>query len=108
MDGSLPLGFQHTWQALLTWFTNHEVLLIFLAILLEESGIPMPLPADLAMALAGHRVAQGRMSLWEAFLIGQTATLAGSSVLYWVGRRGGRPLLFRYGSLLRIRAHRLW
>lgn len=107
MDGSLPLGLHHTWQAVLAWFSTHESLLIFLAILFEESGIPMPLPADLAMALAGHRVAQGRMSLWEAFLIGQTATLAGSSVLYWVGRRGGRPLLFRYGSLLHINAHRL-
>ena len=107
MDGSLSFGLHHAWQAVLTWFSDHETLLIFLAILFEESGIPMPLPADLAMALAGHRVAQGRMSLWEAFLIGQTATLAGSSILYWVGRRGGRPLLFRYGSLLRIKAHRL-
>jgi membrane protein DedA with SNARE-associated domain len=107
VDGSLPLDLHHTWQAVLTWFSAHESLLIFLAILFEESGIPMPLPADLAMALAGHRVAQGRMSLLEAFLIGQGATLAGSSILYWVGRRGGRPLLFRYGSLLRIKAHRL-
>jgi membrane protein DedA with SNARE-associated domain len=47
------------------------------------------------------------MSLLQAFLIGQSATLAGSSILYWVGRRGGRPLLFRYGSLLHISAHRL-
>jgi len=107
VDGSLPIDLHHTWQTVLTWFSHHEALLIFLAILFEESGIPMPLPADLAMALAGHRVAQGRMSLLEAFLIGQSATLAGSSILYWVGRRGGRPLLFRYGSLLRINAHRL-
>jgi len=47
------------------------------------------------------------MTLIEAFIIGQTATLSGSSILYWVGRRGGRPLLFRYGSILHISAHRL-
>ncbi|MBI3970542.1 MAG: DedA family protein [Chloroflexi bacterium] len=107
MNGDLPFGFQQTWQVVLAWLTHHESLLIFLAIFVEESGIPMPLPADAAMALAGYRVAQGRMSLLEAFLIGQVATLAGSSVLYWVGRRGGRPLLFRYGRLMRLNAHRL-
>ena len=107
MHGDLPLGVQHTGQALLAWFTQHEALLIFVAILLEESGIPMPIPADIAMALAGYRVAQGKMGLLEAFLIGQSATLIGSSILYWVGRRGGRPLLFRYGKLLHLSAHRI-
>lgn len=97
----------HAWEAALAWFAEHEALLIFLAILLEECGIPMPMPADLAMALAGYRVAQGQMSLLQAFIIGQAATLIGSSVLYWVGRRGGRALLFRYGRLLHLNAHRI-
>jgi membrane protein DedA with SNARE-associated domain len=107
VNGDLAFGLNAAWQVVLAWFTRHESLLIFMAILLEESGIPMPLPADIAMALAGYRVAQGRMTLLEAFLIGQIATLVGSSILYWVGRRGGRPLLFRYGKLLRLNAHRL-
>ncbi len=107
MENTVALGLQHTGQLVLAWFAEHEPLLIFLAILFEESGIPMPLPADLAMALAGYRVAQGKMTLWEAFLIGQSATLIGSSILYWVGRRGGRPLLFRYGKLLHLSGHRL-
>ena len=70
-----------SWQAVLAWLNAHETLFIFLAILLEESGIPMPLPADIAMALAGYRVAQGQMSILEAFAIGQVATLTGSSLL---------------------------
>ena len=94
-------------QQVLAWLSEHDALLLFLAILFEESGIPMPLPADVAMAIAGHRVAQGQMHLHEAFLIGQVATLLGSSVLYWVGRRGGRPLLHRYGRLLRLTPERI-
>jgi membrane protein DedA with SNARE-associated domain len=86
---------------------GHEVLFIFLAILLEESGVPMPLPADVAMALAGYRVAQGQLSLLEAFMIGQSATLIGSSILYWAGRRGGRPFLARYGRFLFLKPERL-
>lgn len=91
----------------MAWLNSHEALFIFLAILLEESGIPMPIPADIAMALAGYRVAQGQMSLLEAFLIGQSATLIGSSILYWAGRRGGRPLLARYGRFLFLSPERL-
>ena len=91
----------------MAWLNSHEALFIFLAILLEESGIPMPIPADIAMALAGYRVAQGQMSLLEAFMIGQSATLIGSSILYWAGRRGGRPLLARYGRFLFLNAERL-
>ena len=96
-----------SWQAVLAWLNAHESLFIFLAILLEESGIPMPLPADIAMALAGYRVAQGQMSILEAFAIGQVATLTGSSLLFWVGRRGGRPLLARYGKYLFLNPERL-
>lgn len=107
MQGDLLYSLQHTWQAVLTWLAQHETLLIFLAILLEESGVPMPIPADIAMALAGYRVAQGEMSLLQAFMIGQTATLIGSSILYWAGYRGGRPLLFRYGKLLHLSSHRI-
>ncbi|HEU5318030.1 MAG TPA: DedA family protein [Chloroflexota bacterium] len=94
-------------QEALRWLAAHEALLVFLAIFFEECGIPMPLPADVAMAVAGHAVAQGRMRLLDAFLIGQSATLAGSSVLYWAGRRGGRSLLLRYGRLLRLGPERI-
>ena len=103
----MPPTLQSIWNAALAWLNSHEVLFIFLAILLEESGIPMPIPADIAMALAGYRVAQGQLSLLEAFMIGQSATLIGSSILYWAGRRGGRPLLARYGRFLFLKPERL-
>ena len=103
----VPPTLQSIWNAALAWLNGHEALFIFLAILLEESGIPMPIPADIAMALAGYRVAQGQMTLFEAFLIGQSATLIGSSILYWAGRRGGRPLLARYGRFLFLSPDRL-
>ena len=103
----VPPTLQSIWNAALAWLNSHEVLFIFLAILLEESGIPMPIPADIAMALAGYRVAQGQLSLLEAFMIGQSATLIGSSILYWAGRRGGRPLLARYGRFLFLKPERL-
>jgi membrane-associated protein len=107
VQSGLSSEFQYAWSIVLEWFARHETLLIFFAILLEEAGIPMPLPADLAMALAGFRVAQGQMHVLQAFFIGQSATLIGSSLLYWIGRRGGRVLLFRYGKLLHLTPRRI-
>ncbi|HEX2186021.1 MAG TPA: DedA family protein, partial [Chloroflexota bacterium] len=97
-------GWLLSWAA---WAAEHESLILFLVIFCEESGVPMPIPADVLMAMAGHRVAQGHMSVLEAFLIGQSATLLGSSILYWVARRAGRPLLFRYSRWLRLHPERL-
>ncbi len=75
---------------------------IFLWLFIEETGFPLPLPGDLAMLLAGYRVAQGHMNLiWALFLL-EVATLLGGSVLYWLGARGGRPLLHRYGRYVRL------
>jgi membrane protein DedA with SNARE-associated domain len=42
------------------------------------------------------------MIWWEALLCGVLATIIGSCILYNVGRRGGRPLLRRYGRYLHL------
>src|SRR5688500_12812213 len=75
---------------------------IFFWLLIEETGFPLPLPGDVAVMLAGYQVSQGKMSLiWALFLL-EAATLLGGSALYWLGARGGRPLLHRYGRYVRL------
>ena len=60
---------------------------LFVWLFIEETGFPLPLPGDLAMLLAGTRVAQGKMNLiWALFLL-EVATLLGGSALYWLGAR---------------------
>jgi membrane protein DedA with SNARE-associated domain len=95
------------WRDVLAWLAAHDALVLFLMVFAEESGVPMPVPSDVAVLVAGHRVRLGHMSLPAVFLIGETATLLGASVLYWAGRRAGRPLLYRYGELLRLSPRRL-
>ena len=107
MPGEPSVSAEQAWGGALAWLVAHQELVLFLAVLFEECGVPMPIPADLAVAMAGHRVARGQMRLLDAFLILQAATLLGSSALYWAGYRGGRPLLFRYGRLLHLAPHRL-
>jgi membrane protein DedA with SNARE-associated domain len=80
---------------------------IFLLVLLEETGLPLPTPGDLVMLLAGSRAAQGKMHLLWVLLLIETATILGASMLYWLAARGGRPLLYRYGRYIGLDRSRL-
>jgi membrane protein DedA with SNARE-associated domain len=85
----------------------HAQLALFLWLLLEEAGLPMPIPGDLVVLAAGARVGTGQMNLAVAVVLVEAATLLGASCLYWVARRGGRGVLYRYGKYLHLDAHRL-
>ena len=80
---------------------------VFLWLLIEETGFPLPLPGDMAMLIAGYRVAQGKMHPVWALALLELATLIGGSALYWLGARGGRPLLYRYGRFIRLERAKL-
>ncbi len=75
---------------------------IFLVYLLEEAGLPLPLPGDLVLIWAGFRIAQGQSNLLVVLLLVELAILIGASTLFWLSAKGGRPLLVRYGRFLHI------
>jgi membrane protein DedA with SNARE-associated domain len=97
-----------TLSATLLWFIEEwgEVA-IFLIFLLEEAGVPLPLPGDLALVWAGYLVATGQSLFIVLLLVVQAATLIGASALYALARRGGRPLVARYGRYLHLDEARL-
>lgn len=86
------------------WFLlqHYDMAALFGLLTVEEAGVPIPIPGDIIMIYAGYRVHLGLMLWYEALLAGVLATLIGSCVLYHVGRRGGRPLLIRYGGYLHL------
>ena len=94
-------------ERMLRLLDQYDELAIFLWLLIEETGFPLPLPGDLAMVLAGHRVGEGKMHAAWALVLLESATLIGGSILYWLGVRGGRPLLQRYGRYVRLDRARL-
>src|SRR4051794_7842545 len=97
-----------TLSAALLWFLEEwGEAAIFVVLLLEEAGVPLPLPADLALLWEGSRVASGRRLFVVALLVVEVATAIGASILYWLARRGGRPLLLRYGRFLHLDAGKL-
>jgi membrane protein DedA with SNARE-associated domain len=60
----------------------------------------IPIPSEVIMPLAGDALAH---SQWDLIILATVASLAsnlGSIPAYWVGARGGRPMVERYGSFL--------
>lgn len=80
---------------------------LFLLLLIEEMGVPLPLPGDIVIMFAGYRASSGQMSLLVAAVTVVVAVQLGSTILYALSRKLGRTILFRYGKLVRLDQERL-
>lgn len=81
---------------------RHSAAAILLAVFLEELGMPMPIPTDLLIMFAGATHAR-TFSLFIGWVIMLSlVSVLGASGLYAVVRRGGRPLVERYGRYIHL------
>lgn len=83
-------------------------LLAVLTVFVQEAGVPLPLPVGGVLLYLGYRAtAQPLILLAITVLIIELATVLGASAKYWIGLKGGRPLLHSYGRYVRLREERL-
>jgi membrane protein DedA with SNARE-associated domain len=83
-------------------------LLAVLTVFVQEAGVPLPLPVGGVLLYLGYRAtAQPLILLAVTVLIIELATVLGASAKYWIGLKGGRPLLHSYGRYVRLREERL-
>jgi len=73
---------------------------VFVAMTLESACIPIP--SEVIMPFAGFAVFEGKMTLWGITIVGVLGNLTGSLISYYVGLKGGRPLLEKYGKYIFI------
>jgi membrane protein DedA with SNARE-associated domain len=78
---------------------------IVLMMAIESACIP--LPSEVIMPFSGSLVARGRFELNLVAIAGAIGCLLGSYVAYFVGARGGRRFLERYGRWVLIAPHEL-
>jgi membrane-associated protein len=69
---------------------------LFAVILVEEAGVPLPLPGDLFIAAMGFLAHAGRASFAPTAAVVTVATVLGAGVLYLLSRHAGRPLIVRF------------
>lgn len=91
----------------LSLYATHEAIGLFLFLLIEEAGVPLLFPGDVLIIAAGARPARTIDGALLVLVAAVLASTTGSSFLYFLARRGGRPLLQRYGRFLHISEKRL-
>lgn len=95
-------------DALLNFFNVNKLPALFVLLLLEEAGIPIPIPGDTLILLAGTQT--HTKLLREGILVVLVscgATILGSSALFGIMRKGGRPFLLKYGRYIRLSPERV-
>ncbi len=72
---------------------------------IESANIP--LPSEVIMPFAGYLVYTGELNLWLVSIAGGIGCTIGSAFSWWIGKKGGRPLVERYGRYVLLSAHDL-
>jgi membrane protein DedA with SNARE-associated domain len=78
-----------------------------IVVLMAIESANIPLPSEIIMPFAGFLADQGRFTIFGVALAGALGCTLGSALSYWVGMKGGRPLIERYGKYVLISHHDL-
>lgn len=79
---------------------------VALGLLLENMGVPVPGETILILAsVVAYN--HGELRLPWIIVVGTIAATAGDNTGYWIGRKGGRPLLERWKRFFRVKAEHI-
>jgi membrane protein DedA with SNARE-associated domain len=87
--------------AYLVQFVTHVIDMGGYAGIMALTGINsagIPIPSEIILPFSGYLVYLGRFNLLWVATAGAVGCNLGSAVAYWIGARGGRPLVERYGK----------
>lgn len=74
---------------------------VFALMTLESAALPVP--SEVVMPFAGYLAYQGVFNLFLISIVGAAGCTAGSIISYYIGLKGGRPLIERYGKYFFIK-----
>jgi membrane protein DedA with SNARE-associated domain len=79
---------------------DYGLLFLFGIVCLESAGLW--LPGETALIAAGVYASKGHLSIAGVIAVAAAAAILGDNIGYWLGREGGRRLLYRYALLQRF------
>src|SRR5918998_874528 len=89
-------------DVMLTSLAKHSFGAILLVVLIEEVGIPLPIPSDFLVIFAGTMTDRSLPRLVLFYLALTMSSGVGASGLYALVRRGGRPLVEHFGRYVHL------
>lgn len=84
---------------------RYGYLSIFIGILLENLGIPIP--GETITLAGGYLSGAGELNYWFVWGSATAGAILGGNIGYWLGRWGGWPLLVKVSKLFRFREEHL-
>jgi membrane protein DedA with SNARE-associated domain len=81
---------------------EHQYVLLFFVVAIEEAGIPLPAPTDVVIAYYGYRARGDFPELAQVVLLCALASTAGTLVPYFLARRFGPTIAHRLASWIDV------
>jgi membrane protein DedA with SNARE-associated domain len=96
-DLEMP-DFAHHLTRLLQSYTYPVLLLL---VLMESLGVP--LPGEIALVTAAAYASSGHISIAIVIVLAAVGAIVGGMLGYWIGLKGGLPLVTKYGGYIGVR-----
>jgi membrane protein DedA with SNARE-associated domain len=99
---------QHVFESLIDWYASYGYPVLFLGVLLENAGCPVPgESAVLVASFLASPAGGARLHLGWIIAIAFLAAVLGDNLGYWLGRRFARPPILAGRSFLLLTPARL-
>lgn len=83
-----------------TWVATYGYFVVFLVVMAESAGVP--LPGETSLLVASALAATGKLWLPGVIAAAALGAIVGDTCGYWIGRTSGLALLRKHGRLLRF------
>src|ERR1700676_5309548 len=89
-------------HAMRIFLQQHQSSGLFLVIFLEELGVPLPAPGDVAIMYGGHLTTTGAIPYPLAYIAVVSGAVLGSACNLTISRKYGRPFIRRFGKYIGV------
>jgi membrane protein DedA with SNARE-associated domain len=76
-------------------------------VLMTLESMVAPIPSEAVMPFAGFLLFDHTLTWFGVIAISTFGSVVGSLISYWIGAKGGRPLVLRFGKFLLLNEHHL-
>jgi membrane protein DedA with SNARE-associated domain len=102
----VTLGFIVSTHSIDAWLASYGYLVVFLLVMLESIGVPVPGETAL-VAAALYAGSTHKLEIWAIIAVASAAAIIGDNIGYAIGRYGGAKLLLKYGHKIHLHEERL-
>jgi membrane protein DedA with SNARE-associated domain len=102
----VTLGFFLSTHTIDGWLESYGYLVVFLLVMLESIGVPVPGETALIGA-ALYAGSTGKLEIWGVIAVAIAGAIIGDNIGFSIGRYGGAKLLLRHGHKIGLHEGRL-